>query len=139
IKFDRILDAFDGPFETLTTVVRPPAGHVVTSPGAAGYVVTHKQNDAFVAVNRLLKAGAEVYSLRDSFYVAGGAAAVPVLQKAASDLGLNFAAVSTPPSGGRKLRAVRVGLWDRYGGSVESGWIRWLLERYEFPFEIVYP
>jgi hypothetical protein len=34
---------------------------------------------------------------------------------------------------------MRVGLWDRYGGSVESGWIRWLLERYEFPFEVVYP
>ena len=38
-----------------------------------------------------------------------------------------------------KLRPVRIGLWDRYGGSVESGWIRWLLERYEFPFDVVYP
>jgi hypothetical protein len=30
-------------------------------------------------------------------------------------------------------------LWDRYGGSVESGWVRWLLEQYEFPFDVVYP
>jgi hypothetical protein len=30
-------------------------------------------------------------------------------------------------------------LWDHYGGSVESGWIRWLLERYEIPFDVVYP
>jgi hypothetical protein len=30
-------------------------------------------------------------------------------------------------------------LWDCYGGSVASGWTRWLLERYEFPFSIVYP
>ena len=38
-----------------------------------------------------------------------------------------------------RLRPVRVALWDRYGGSSSSGWIRWLLERYEFPFELVYP
>jgi hypothetical protein len=28
---------------------------------------------------------------------------------------------------------------DEYGGSIPSGWIRWLLEQYEFPFEVVYP
>ena len=32
-----------------------------------------------------------------------------------------------------------MGLWDSYGGSMPSGWIRWLLEQYEFPFEVVYP
>jgi hypothetical protein len=138
VKFDRILDGFDGPFETIAGPVRPPAGRVVSSATASGFVVSHQQNDAFVAVNRLLSAGAEVSSLRDTFYVSG-AAAVPVLQKAAADLGLTFTAVSQPPPGGRRLRPVRVGLWDRYGGSVESGWIRWLLERYEFPFEVVYP
>jgi len=138
VKFDRILEGFDGPFEVISGPVKPPAGRVVSSAGAAGYVVSHQQNDAFVAVNRLLNAGADVYSLRDTFFVSGANAA-PVLQKAASDLGLTFTAVSRPPAGGRRLRPVRVGLWDRYGGSVESGWIRWLFERYEFPFEIVYP
>ena len=33
----------------------------------------------------------------------------------------------------------RIGLWDRYGGSMPSGWMRWLLEQYEFPFEVVFP
>jgi hypothetical protein len=33
----------------------------------------------------------------------------------------------------------RIGLWDQYGGSMPSGWTRWLLEQYEFPFEVVYP
>jgi hypothetical protein len=33
---------------------------------------------------------------------------------------------------------VRIGLWDKYGGSSPSGWTRWMLERYEFPFERVY-
>jgi hypothetical protein len=34
---------------------------------------------------------------------------------------------------------MRIGLWDRYGGSMPSGWTRWLLEQYEFPFSVVYP
>ena len=49
----------------------------VTAAGAAGYVVSHQQNDAFIAVNRLLKTGADVYSLRDSFYVGAGAGTMP--------------------------------------------------------------
>jgi hypothetical protein len=37
-----------------------------------------------------------------------------------------------------KLRPVRIALWDRYGGSSPSGWTRWMLERFEFPFQVVY-
>jgi len=29
-------------------------------------------------------------------------------------------------------------LWDRYGGSIPSGWTRWVLEQFEFPFETVF-
>src|SRR5204862_1989112 len=106
VRFDRILEAFDGPFEAITTTANPPAGRAATAAGADGYVVSHQQNDAFIAVNRLLKTGADVYSLRDSFYVGAGAGTVPVLQKAAADFGLTFSAVSTLPAGGRRLRPV---------------------------------
>ena len=33
-----------------------------------------------------------------------------------------------------RLRAPRIGLWDQYGGSMTSGWTRWILEQFEFPF-----
>jgi hypothetical protein len=43
-------------------------------------------------------------------------------------------------TGGRDgLRAARIGLWDQYGGSMESGWTRWILEQFEFPFTRVFP
>src|SRR4029453_4198385 len=31
------------------------------------------------------------------------------------------------------------GLWDTYGGSMPSGWTRFILEQTETPFEVVYP
>ena len=138
VKFDRILDAFDGPFERVTKAATPDPGRVVSAPGANAYVFSHQQNDAFIVVNRLLQAGADVYATPEAFYASADAATLPVITKAAG-LGLTFTGTRTPPRGGRQLHPVRIGLWDRYGGSVESGWIRWLFERYEFPFELVYP
>ncbi len=39
----------------------------------------------------------------------------------------------------RRLQAdVRIALVDRPGGWSTSGWIRWLLERYEFPYDLVF-
>ena len=149
VRFDRILEAFSGPFEVMTTAQVPPGR--VTGPNApAGYLVSHHQNDAFIAVNRLLAAGEEVYWLRDRnagppsggsgwIYIAARPTTRAILDKAAADLGLTFVGVAAPPApDALRLQPVRVGLWDRYGGSSSSGWTRWLLERYEFPFERVF-
>jgi len=152
VKFDRILQSFDGPFEVVFAVT-PPAGRVAGVPNPVGYLVAH-QNDAFIVVNRLLKAGEDVYWPRDrrvssglaagaggagSMYIPAKPTTRAILEKAASALGLSFNGVATaPPGDALKLRPVRIGLWDRYGGSSPSGWARWILERYEFPFEIAY-
>ena len=149
VKFDRVLDGFDGPFERVSTVSHPSGG-VIGVEQPAGYLLSHHQNDAFVAVNRLMKAGESVFWPSDrriagasdgagAMYVPRRAATLPVLRKAAADLGLTFTGVAAPPQGSAlELRPVRIALWDRYGGSSPSGWIRWLFERFEFPFELVY-
>jgi hypothetical protein len=35
-------------------------------------------------------------------------------------------------------RPPRIGLWDQYGGSMPSGWTRWILEQFEFPYARVF-
>jgi hypothetical protein len=37
-----------------------------------------------------------------------------------------------------KLKRPRVGLWDQYGGSMDAGWTRWILEQFEFGFDRVF-
>ena len=155
VKFDRILDGFDGPFEKVAGLIKPSPGKVTTAPNAAGYLTSHQVNDSFIAMNRLLKDNEEVYWIKQSFRTGGsgdkthpaGTIFIPAkpstqakLQKIAAELGLNFEAVSTKPAGeALKLRPVRIALWDRYGGSMPSGWTRWLFEQFEFPFTVVYP
>jgi hypothetical protein len=151
IKFDRVLDSFDGPFEKLADVVPPPPGRVTQAPAGGGYFLSRQVNDAFIAVNRLLKAGEEVSSLNSAaaiggrnypagtIYIAARPATLPILQKLAVEKGLTFEPVANRPTNGMTpLRPVRIGLWDVYGGSMPSGWTRWLLEQFEFPFEVVF-
>ncbi|MEP7118738.1 MAG: M14 family metallopeptidase [Acidobacteriota bacterium] len=150
VKFDRLLDGVDGPFEVLADVVKPTPGTVTAAAGAAGYAIAHRQNDAFTVINRLLKAGEGAYFVADrhwqsadgtgAIFVPAKATTAAVLQKAALDLGVSAAAVAARPTGRLyKLAQPRIGLWDQYGGSMPSGHVRWLLEQFEFDFDVVYP
>ena len=49
------------------------------------------------------------------------------------------ALAKAPAGDALKLKPVRIGLYDSYGGSMPSGWTRWLFEQYEMPFQVVYP
>ena len=150
VKFDRILEGFDGPFEKISGFAKPIPGRI-TSQGGNGFYLSHSTNDAFIAVNRLLKAGDEVLWVKDpqkigNREIAAGAFFIPrksgtaaKLQQYAAELGLNFDGGSRPKGETTKLKPIRIGLWDQYGGSMPSGWTRWILEQYEFPFEVVYP
>ncbi len=143
VRFDRLLDAFDGPFEKVggSPLAMPAAPFTAAASGA--YRIDHRVNNAVIAVNRLMAAGQEVSwntaSADGAFFVAANPASTEILQKAARELGVVAAAAERPASGMQTVRMPRIGLWDQYGGSMPSGWTRWLLEQYEFPFELVFP
>jgi hypothetical protein len=152
VKFDRILDGFDGPLQPITGLATPPAGTVVTVAAPAGYLVSHAVNDAFIAVNRALKSKADVYVLRTplsasgktypagAFYIAATSATTPMLQEVARTTGLSYTATTSHPEpDATHLRPVRIALWDQYGGSMPAGHTRWLFEQFEFPFDVIYP
>jgi len=151
VQFDRILDGFDCPCQPITGMAEPPAG-TVTAANAAGYFLSHATNDAFVAVNRALKNGNDVYWLKSpmtangksyqagTFYIASKSGTPQMLQTLAKEKGLSFEGTSARPgTDALKLQPKRIALWDQYGGSMPSGHTRWLLEQFEFPFQVVYP
>lgn len=144
VQFDRILDEFDGPFEKVSGLQAPRPGKVTGAAQPSGYLISHQVNDSFIVVNRLLKNGDQVFWLKQvgpgTMYVPARAETRFVLDKAAAELGLAIQAVSERPAGDAlQLKPVRIGLADQYGGSMTSGWTRWILEQFEFPFEVVYP
>ena len=152
IEFDRVFDGFDGPFARVAGLVQAPAGSIEGPSSPAGYLISHRINDSFIMTNRLLKNNCDVYWLAaqtnaDDEDLGTGAIWVPasrlaraVLERSARDLGITVHATAKAPAGeALKLRPIRIGLYDQYGGLMPSGWSRWLFEQFEFPFEVVYP
>jgi hypothetical protein len=112
VQFDRLLEGLSGPFERVTdwNVTIPPSLTVTEGRGAR---CDRSKNDCVSYVNRTLKTPAQVFSTREAYLVGPAASGTPV-------------------------HAPRIALWDQYGGSAESGWTRWILEQFEFPFARVY-
>ena len=155
VQVDRIPDAFDGPFETLPrTTIAIGGGKVTAAKGTArGYLLSHRLTDAFTATTRLLAAREDVYWLKTPFasggktyeagtiYVPSKSTTKAQVEKLAADLGIGFDATAIKPAGeALKLNPVRIGLWDQYGGSMPSGWIRYIFEQtHPVTFDVVFP
>ncbi len=152
VGFDRELDGAPPHFPLVPDVIgTPPAGHVVGS-GRAGYIVSHATDNSFTLTNRLLKAKLPVFWLKAPTSIAGqtlapgalwipaSAAATSVVTAATQTLGIDAYAEDARPAGDMiAVKPVRIGLVDIYGGSMASGWTRWLFDQFEFPYKLVYP
>ncbi len=151
VRFDRILDSFDGPFEKVVGFASVPVPAVAAGP--AWYSIDRRSNDAFTAVNRLLARGEEVYAVSTplnagartlnagTFLVRAKPSTAPLARQIAASKGIAFEPVQglTGEAGLSRLRLPRIAVYDRYGGSMESGWLRFILEQFEFPYEVVFP
>jgi len=138
VKFDRVLDKFDGPFEKLPhgELLKPTAKPL---PSGGGYVLSAAANESFLAINELLKNGAEVFRNQadGSFYVPASAKAKTILNKAEHGFGMRVTA-GKKPAKAVKIAPSRIALWDTYGGSMPSGWIRFIMEQYHFDATVIY-
>ena len=149
VQFDRLLEDFNGPFERIPYgELQSPKTNLANA--GAGYVLNAQSNNSFIAVNDLLAAGIEVYRIttgvagktpiaEGSFFIPSSTKAKDIIEKTASANGLNVTAADHKPTGIKKIVPARIALWDQYGGSMASGWVRWLMEQYHFPFQVIYP
>lgn len=133
IQFDRVLTDFQAPLETI------PYGQLQSaSPTfevANYYSFPTSDNASFTLLNDLLKAGVEVTKTKDAFLLKHSAAAAGLLAKSTVKITpLN----NLPQQDAKKLGTKRIGLWDVYGGSMPSGWLRWILEQHHFDFKLVF-
>lgn len=146
ISFDRILDAFDGPFRAIPYGELQIPATAPLPPSTIGYLLDGRVNNSFIAVNKLLAAGIAVSRTTQtmaglppgSFFVA--AENMAQLQEAIDALGIAPQPVNTAPKASDAIKPRRIALFDYYGGSMSSGWVRWLLEQYRFDnFTVIYP
>ena len=149
VKFDRIMDGFDGPFE------KNPVGQLLEVKAKVpemakmkGYLFSTGTNNSFKIINTLLKNNIEVFRTtqaiagtkapKGSFFVPFNAKSKAVLTASESMLKHAPEVLMVTPSAIEKINPARIALWDTYGGSMPSGWIRWMLEQFDFPAKVIY-
>ena len=112
--------------------------------GASGYIIDGRLNDSFRAVNLLLDKGviirrvtqAGAAGLRQGDFIVSGAADA-VVQDVARQTGVAFSPLAIDVTRtSYQLKRLRIGMYQRYyGGNMDEGWTRWLIEQWGFPYK----
>jgi hypothetical protein len=131
--------------ETVENAV-PPAGKVESGAGYA-YLISPRNNNSFIAVNRILKKGGQVLWAKESFssgrkshppgtlMVLSNSVSRSFMDSLARELHLTIGGTGSRAAAKTyKLKAPRIALYKSWTASMDEGWTRWLFEQYEFPF-----
>jgi hypothetical protein len=120
---------------------RPPEGTVTGSQGS--WIFSASDSNSYIAANRILRAGGRLERAAESF-TAGTTGFAPgafLAQGLSPDTMVAIARVTHIPmtrgntaAGTLGLKAARIGHYQPWTASMDEGWIRWLLEQYEFPY-----
>jgi len=145
VDFDRTFEAIDAPLQVVPKGELQTASAKEFQKGRDGYFLSSAVNNSFIIVNELLKNRIPVYRVKPStenlpsgsFYIP--AKGSDILEKNAQLYGVQAVAATQKPAQIEEIKAGRIALFDQYGGSIPSGWVRWIMEQYHFAFQLIYP
>jgi len=126
---------------------KAPAGKVVGK-SKLGYVFDCRLNDSFKAANTLIGKGLKITRVEDCVEAGGkvfapGSFVAPAssekaLNEIARETGVDFYGLGKRAEGAKEVKPPRVAMYQRYwGGNIDEGWTRWLLEQFRFPYTTV--
>lgn len=112
---------------------------------AQAYRLDGRLNDSFRAVNLLLEKGIFVARVHHPTAVLAAGdfivrcVDISSLSTVAEESGVDFLPLEPlPQEDYQQLKPKRIGIYQRYwGGNMDEGWTRFLLEQYDFPFHIM--
>ena len=141
VRVDPVGTAVEAPLAVVGGMVEPRGTVAAEAPN--GYRIDGSRNDAFRAVNLLFDAGAAAQRVTQAgsgtapgdFIVEPGADMV-ALEEIAAATGVDFDALEWDPSTiSQPITRQRIGMYQRfYGGNMDEGWTRLLLEEFGFAY-----
>jgi len=116
-----------------------------------GHIIDPRLNNSFKAINLLQKEGVEIHRIHeevnmDGYTLPPGAFYIPSqdditdkLQEIADETHIDFKAMKSEEEFEHEpVSTLKIAMYQRYwGGNMDEGWTRWLLEQYDFPYTTV--
>jgi len=146
----RVDEAFEASTREIEAHV-PVSGGRVEGRSAFGWSLSPRSNMSAVAVNRLLAAGAGVSragaAWRDggmehdagSWVIAAGSGMEERVRNLAGELGLDFRGLDgRPPVELHPVNRPRIGVYRAWTANIPEGWLRWILDSYDFEYETLH-
>jgi hypothetical protein len=140
VRVDPLDEAVSGDFGKLTGPV-PAAGRVAD--GANGHAIDGRLNDAFKAASLLLDKGVSLRridqaagDLRPGDFIVPSSTPNALLAETAEATGVEFRALAPGlQKAGHAVKRMRLGIYQRYwGGNMDEGWTRFVLEQFAIPY-----
>lgn len=139
VRVDPVDEMPEGQLSPVSQPIKP-GGKV--EPGRAGFYLDGQLNDSFTAVSILLDEKIDVFradnkigSLKAGDFLLSSAPKT-LLQAIAEKTGVDFLPLNSwPATGIHPVHRLRIGLYQRYyGGNMDEGWTRLLLEKFSLPY-----
>jgi hypothetical protein len=138
-----------GTFKKLERI-ESPEGKVLGE-SRHGYVIDCKYLDSVTAAVRLIKKGYSVKRIDEVITIGGetfqpGAFLIPIQDNLAKDLSEIAQSLHLPifplkeecVAKTHEVKPPKIGMYQRYwGGNMDEGWTRWVLEKFEMPYTTV--
>jgi hypothetical protein len=116
-----------------------------------GYILDGRLNQSFKAVNSLLKRGFKIFRIDEEIYIDEktypiGGFYIPTqegifsaLKEEANNFNLTFCSLNTDIAlKTHEVRPLKTAIYQRYyGGNIDEGWTRWIMEQYGFSYTTV--
>ncbi len=126
---------------------RVPLGKVVGS-SKSGYVFDSRLNDSYKAANILIGKGLKITKVEgcveagEETFAPGSfvapAGSEKALNEVAKETGVDFYALGKRAEGAKEVKPPRIAMYQRYwGGNMDEGWTRWILEQFRFQYTTV--
>jgi len=140
VRVDAVSTPVEAPLTRVSATLEP-RGSVAR--GSHGYLLDGRLNDAFRAVNLLWNEGVEVRRFVEAahgphrpgdWWIPDAPEAI--VQHVAQETGVDFQAMDVDGGGAAPVvKRQRVAMYQRYyGGNMDEGWTRLLLEQFDFPY-----
>ncbi len=122
---------------SLKRVDKTPSPEASVQGTGAVYVLSHRPNLSFRAVNSILASGGQVSFAKGEMSTPAGSEAGAIIvsgvdRQRAGELGLNAVAIANAPADAVSTKKPRVGLYRSWAANIDEGWTRWILENYGF-------
>ena len=140
VRVDPVGSAIEARLSVVSGEITPQGA---VSAGSAGYVIDGQLNDAFKAVNMLFEAGASVRrasedgnGVKAGDFIVGPGTSEATARAIANETGVDFMALNSDASAvSHVVQEQRVGMYQRfYGGNMDEGWTRLMLENFGFDY-----